>query len=101
MINKLFDWLNQSGRSLHLLAGFFILLISMITFGLLRFNTYINAAISSGIVLIAMIIKEFYDKFIKKTKFDWSDILAGMLFPAFLWFWLGVCAILIAVGLGE
>lgn len=101
MINKLFDWLNQSGRSLHLLAGFGILLISMIAFGLLSFNTYVNAAISSGIVFIAMIVKELYDKYIKKTFFDWSDVLAGMLFPVLLWFWLGICAILIFVGLGE
>ena len=101
MINKLFDWLNQSGRSWHLLAGFGILLISMVIFGLLNFNTYVNAAISTIIVFIVMIVKELYDKFIKKTFFDWNDVLAGMLFPALLWFWLGVCAILIFVGLGE
>ena len=101
MINKLFNWLNQSGRNWHLLVGFGILLISTVTFGLLGFNIYINATISTGVVFVTMIVKELYDKFIKKTFFDWSDILAGMLSAASLWFWLGICAILIYVGFSK
>lgn len=102
MIERLFDWLNRNGRQWHFLAGFFILLISMIlctaVFGM---NTFLAGAVSAGAVLAVMMLKELYDLLIKRTFFDWTDIVAGMLFPAAMWVCLGICAILIALGLGE
>lgn len=102
LIDRLFDWLNQSGRSWHFLAGFFILLIAMIVctavFGM---NTFLAGGVSSVVVLFAMVLKELYDLLIKKTMFDWTDIVAGMLFPVLLWICLGLCALLLAFGIGE
>ncbi len=99
-IYRLFRWLMQCGRQWHLLAGLAILFLGLLlcvfAFGL---GIYAAAGAATGAVLLTMVLKELYDLLVKGTFFDWTDIAAGMLFPALLWVCLGIGSLLVALGL--
>lgn len=71
---------------MHFWAG---MLISLFTFILANFlfNQSVSAVVAFGFATIAGIGKEFYDKYIKKTKFDFRDLvwtlIGGAILPIF------------------
>ena len=62
-IDKIYD------KILHFLAGYFVVSIFMF---------WINWYISFGIITIIAILKELMDKYIKKTFFDWINIIVTL-----------------------
>jgi len=56
----------------HFIAGFVICIIGYVVIGL--FTSVIQASLAGlFLAFLAGLLKELYDKFIKKTCFDWGD----------------------------
>lgn len=91
LYNKIINWISYGGRSLHEIVGSYI---SIFIYIILKYYTLLNdifiTLIIFFIVLIIMIYKELYDKYIKKTFFDITDIIAGILFPLFMLILFGI-----------
>ena len=81
MINLRFKKLDDE---MHFWAG---LLISFVVFFVANFffNQSISGIVAFIFTIFAGVIKELYDKYIKKTKFTWSDlkwtIIGGSILP--------------------
>ena len=85
LLDKFINWINYGGRNKHLIISMIICLILLPIFANLIFNIYIASVLVTSIDLIILIIKELYDKYIKKTFFDITDIIAGMIYPICIW----------------
>lgn len=78
MIKKILNWFKQSNRDKHLKVGF-VAIIALLIFGgalgLKPIPNFINANI---IVFLLMAAVEYKDK-LYGNKFDWYDIIAGII----------------------
>jgi lipoprotein signal peptidase len=69
---------------MHFWAG---MLISFVVFFVANFwfNQSVSSIVSYGFIIIGAICKELYDKYIKKTRFDWRDLkwtlIGGFILP--------------------
>lgn len=76
----------------HIIYAFIIVAIVGLTLnGGAGWNNHFACALVGTILAeVALFAKEFYDKVIKGTKFDWADILWGQIgvIAAFLCVWL-------------
>ena len=76
----------------HIIYAFFIVaIVGMTLKGGAGWNNHFACALVGTILAeVALFGKEFYDKVIKKTKFDWSDIQYGQIgvILGFLCVWL-------------
>lgn len=85
ILDKFINWINYGGRNKHLIISFIICLILLPIFVNLNLSIYIASVLVTCIVLVILIAKEVYDKVIKKTLFDITDIIAGMIYPICIW----------------
>lgn len=74
------NWLKESNHNKHLIAGLIILIISLLLVYTLTKNDYATLIISNFVVAACMSTAEYKDK-LYGGKFDWEDILAGMITP--------------------
>ena len=72
------NWLKESNHNKHLIAGLIILTISLLLVYTLTKNDYATLLISNFVVAACMATAEYKDK-LYGGKFDWEDILAGMI----------------------
>jgi hypothetical protein len=72
------NWLKESNHNKHLIAGLIILTISLLLVYTLTKNDYATLIISNFVVAACMATAEYKDK-LYGGKFDWEDILAGMI----------------------
>lgn len=72
------NWLKESNHDKHLIAGFIIFIISLLLSYSLTKNDYATLIISNFVVAACMATAEYKDK-LYGGKFDWEDILAGMI----------------------
>ena len=80
-LSNLFEWLKISNRPKHLKAGIIIFIIWIGSVLLLTTMTILQAALTGAIcVFVAMCAVEYIQKSIG-GKWDWLDILAGILLP--------------------
>ena len=80
-LSNLFEWLKISNRPKHLKAGIIIFIIWIGSVLLLTTMTILQAALTGTIcVFVAMCAVEYIQKSIG-GKWDWLDILAGILLP--------------------
>lgn len=78
---NLFEWLKISNRPKHFKAGIIIFIIWIGSVFLLTTMTILQAALTGAIcVFVAMCAVEYIQKSIG-GKWDWLDILAGVLLP--------------------
>ena len=76
MIDKFYELLTKLGvekghdKILHALVGFFL--------GLLGHYLFIDSILMIAPVVIGAVGKELYDKYIKKTEFDFFDMFATL-----------------------
>lgn len=85
LLDKFISWINYGGRNKHLIISIIIYLILLPIFVNLELNIYISFLIVTIIDVVILIIKELYDKYIKHTFFDYTDIIAGMIYPICIW----------------
>lgn len=79
----LINWFKESNHDKHALAGLGILIVYFILGIILSLNFNQTLLISNVSILACMITAEYKDK-LHRCKFDWEDILAGMIFPLVL-----------------
>lgn len=80
-LSNLFEWLKISNRPKHLKAGIIIFIIWIGSVLLLTTMTILQATLTGTIcVFVAMCAVEYIQKSIG-GKWDWLDILAGILLP--------------------
>ena len=83
--------LNLPDKPLHVIAAFVILvLVGHVLVGAANHSNLQAAVIGAIVTEIALVAKELWDKFKKRTKFDWADIQWGQIgvIAAFLCVWL-------------
>jgi hypothetical protein len=77
MKNKIIQNLKGSDKLLHSMVGNTIFVVAFITAYLL-YSLWAALAMAIGVVLLVGLVKELYDKFIKRTFIDWWDIVAAL-----------------------
>lgn len=78
MKNKIIQNLKGGDKLLHSMVGNAIfVVIFIITY--LFYSLWIASAMAIGVVLLVGLVKELYDKYIKKTFIDWWDIVAAFI----------------------
>lgn len=74
-------------KAMHFTAGFGLsLFISIISAGFHLFTQPTLGFICLGTATVAGLLKECYDKFYQKEKFDWIDAAATALGGSIFWF---------------
>jgi hypothetical protein len=74
-------------KAMHFTAGFAIsLLISMISAGFHIFTQPTLGFVCLGAATVTGLLKECFDRFYQKEKFDWIDVLATALGGSIFWF---------------
>lgn len=75
MKNKIIHNLKGSDKLLHSMFGNVIFVVSFIT-AYLFYSLWIALTMAISVVLLVGLVKELYDKYIKRTFIDWWDIVA-------------------------
>lgn len=80
LFNSIKDWFNGSNRKKHMYIGTVIYIVSFIFCIILSLNVINCAIISTYTVIGCMASVEYKDK-LYGNKFDWSDIISGIIIP--------------------
>lgn len=80
LFNLIKNWFNESNRKEHMYLGTVIYIISLLFCLILSISIINCAIISTYTVLGCMVSVEYKDK-LYGNKFDWLDIISGMIFP--------------------
>ena len=85
LFNLIKNWFNKSNRKEHMYLGTVIYIISFL-FCLILSISIINCAIISTFVVFGCMASVEYKDKRYGNKFDWSDIISGMIFPTIVSF---------------
>lgn len=77
MKTKIIQKLKGSDKLLHSMVGNTIFVVAFIT-AYLFYSLWAALAMAIGVVLLVGLVKELYDKYIKRTFIDWWDIVASL-----------------------
>lgn len=79
ILDSILEWIEYGRRDMHMLAGCSITAITVALGFYCSSQLWIISLISVLLSFLLSIGKEIYDKYIKKTFFDYTDIIASVI----------------------
>lgn len=77
-IKKVLDWINQSNRDKHFKVGSIAIIALLIFGGIIGLEPTANFINANVVIFLLMACVEYKDK-LYGNKFDWTDIISGVI----------------------